>query len=288
MIRSRNPVHQRRPANWASSDWTASREIGGFMLCKMTLTDYSLWSLVIGLEIYLLITMLRNRHCRKYTAFTAYISFQIIKSAILLYAATQLDNAAYFYGYWWGMGFNVMFILMVIRELFAHVFSPYRYLPGGTLTAYAFWLSLFIFAALALLAFPANSKYPLMVAIRTADRSVTVVMAGCLILVGLFSVTLGLMRQKVLDGMLVLFAFYIAKTFLIAALGERGFWLTGRLHLVGSALAMMVWTRHMSSPHVYPSIPSKEFTLALEKAQETLTHWKQEIIAFRYIAKQAS
>lgn len=233
--------------------------------------------------------MLRNRHYRKYSAFTAYLSFQVVKSAILLYAATQLNYAAYFYGYWWGMGLNVIFILMVIRELFAHIFSPYKYLPGGTLTAYAFWISLFIFAAFALLAFPAHSSSPLMVAIRTADRSVTIVMAGCLIVVGLFSVTLGLLRQKVLDGLLVLFAFYIVKAFLLAQFGmQHGYWLTGRLHLIGSALAMVVWIYHMSSRHINPSVPSQEFTLALERAQETLNHWKQSIIAFRYIAKAAS
>lgn len=83
-----------------------------------------LWVLAPAGQVITAAVMLRRRLILEVPWFFAYTIFHLIQFAVL-FAAYHYTYSAYFYSYWVAEGIDALLVLVVIQEIYAHVFAPF-------------------------------------------------------------------------------------------------------------------------------------------------------------------
>ncbi|HXE89353.1 MAG TPA: hypothetical protein VNK82_00145 [Terriglobales bacterium] len=212
-------------------------------------SEYAVWFTVILLQAALVPILFQSGNHREYPAFTAYASFCLVRSVILL--AVSSSSLNYFHVYWAGQFCEVLLALLVIRELFAKVMKPYGWIPPGVVPSLVL-AGVGILAATTLLALsmPMGEHYPVMAFLRSFERVGGLLLFGGFASVALFSSMTHNPWPRTSFGIEAGFLFYltlhaIAETMAHGAINPRPVRLVGRLAF---AVALTIWLAHLWKP----------------------------------------
>jgi len=211
--------------------------------------DYAVWFTIILLQAALVPILFQSGHHRHFPAFTAYVSFCLVRSVILLGASPSLT--VYFYLYWVGQLVEVMLALLVVRELFARVMRPFGWVPPQVVPSLiTAGLTMAVAAVLLSLSLPIAEKYPLMAVLKSFER-----VSGVLLLAGFAGVAVlssmtGRAWPRTAFGIELGFLLYltlhaVAETVAYNLPNPRPVRLVGRMSF---AVALVIWTAHLWKP----------------------------------------
>ena len=219
------------------------------MYAYLGFEDYVVWFTVILLQAALVPILFQSGNHRHFPAFTAYASFCLVRSIVLL--ALSFSATTYFEVYWAGQFVEVLLALLVVRELFARVMRPFGWIPPEVVPS-LISAGLTIAAAAALLAFalPVAERYPIMAFWMSFER-----VSGVLLLAGFAGVAIlssiaASPWPRTAFGIELGFLFYltlhaIAETVASTSSNPRPIQLVGR---TAFAVALVIWTAHLWKP----------------------------------------
>jgi hypothetical protein len=164
----------------------------------MTFLTYASWALGPMLEVTLLVLIFRNKFHRPFPRFTSYILFQVVKSAILALVYHYLP-AEYFDAYWTGNAISVFLAVLVMDEIWRHLFAPFRAIQQvGTAIFRWACVVLFVIAAVMAISNEASSADRVIAAVFNFDRTMRLMQFGLAVLLVFFSRVLkSSIRQQV-------------------------------------------------------------------------------------------
>ena len=219
------------------------------MHAYLSFGDYVVWFAVILLQAALVPVLFQSGNYREHPAFTAYATFCLVRSVILLAISSGLN--AYFYAYWAGQFVEVLLALMVVRELFARVMRPYGWIPPGVVPSLVV-AGLGIAGATVLLALslPMGEYHPVMTFLRSFERVGGLLLFAGFASVAAFSSMTHNPWPRTSFGIEAGFLFYltmhaIAETVAHGSANPRPVRLVGRLAF---AVALAIWLAHLWKP----------------------------------------
>lgn len=212
---------------------------------------YVLWLVGAALQSGIAIGMVRKKLHREFPFFYAYTIFHIVQ-AVIAFTAYQLSYTFYFYTYWVSEGLDAFITLVVIQEIFSHVFRPYEALRqlGDLLFRWAA-LIMFGLAIITASASPGVDADRWIAGLLVLQRSVTFIQAGLLLFLFLFCRMFGLTWRHYVFGITLGFGLYAtlftAATALRAYLGASANTWYGVATAIIVNLGLVVWLYYIVS-----------------------------------------
>jgi hypothetical protein len=156
---------------------------------------YFLWVAPLVLEIFIVWILLRRRLYREFPAFSLYSAFQPVHGFFMLaiHHDRRVSNEAYYFLYLLFMAINATFRFAIIREIYLHLFRPYRGMVdlGRGLFRWVA-LVLVVIAVIVAVYAPAYDEWPLLSKVFLLDRTVSIIQCGLLLFLFLFASHFGL------------------------------------------------------------------------------------------------
>jgi hypothetical protein len=202
--------------------------------------DYLFRLLVIVVRIGVMCFCYRFR--RRYPGLFAYTAVVGVGSVILPLLSVSASLEAYFVGYWLLRLLYRLVSLLILRDIFRRLFSPYSNLPRGTVSVVTMLLGIIVVLSLIVALVP-RSKYPLLAWLMGADASLSFVLCGAIVVMLSVSKVLGLPWTGATSFIGIGF---IAQSILVAVLPTVAYipgrpWLFGHMSEIASILAAIVW-----------------------------------------------
>lgn len=241
------------------------------MFSRFSQADITLWAITFICELALLY---RLRECCV-PVFRCYVVLQVVSTVSLAIISVKGSYAAYFYSYWISIALNVIAEVAVIYEGFARIFEPYDWLPRRIFRRLTF--GAFIVLSLAIFALRylrQDSGVQLLNVIRAADFSINVALFGTVLLIYAVSSVVGMAQMEVLGGLMLLFAIYTVRGFLITEFGSIS--PIREMNMVGFILACFYWLANSSKMGKMASF-SRQSIESLEALAAKIEDYSQQL-----------
>jgi hypothetical protein len=225
----------------------------------------ALWVLVMAAEGSLMLLLLWRKAWRENAAFTSFIVFCVLRSALLFYvflaskgtiAYVLLNSGAY--------AVQFVILIAVVLEVVQIIFRPYEALPRGTLGNFALaTLTVAAFSAMLAVRFPGSHPLEWVMLIRTIDQGLSWALWGVFAIFAIFSTCLGIPWNHRVYGIVVGFFFYLSVDVVVVTLSaqlglpvsKNYIWPLNMLAFLG---ACSVWTYSFAHAEVPRSVPTME------------------------------
>ncbi len=167
---------------------------------KITPLQYVLWFVAPMLQLLVAYAMISRRQVREFALFFTYTVFHIVQFPVT-YFTHLYSYTAFFYAYWVGEFIDVVFVLIVLQQLFVKILAPYKALRklGGTVLLWGM-MGLCAIALVTVLAAPSAYADRLVSSLLLLDRSAELIEAGLFLVLFLFSRLFGLGWRHYLFG----------------------------------------------------------------------------------------
>jgi hypothetical protein len=158
----------------------------------------------------------------------------------------------YFYAYWLAVPLEYCFTLLIIFEVFVHLFHGYIKYSKQTIRIFlAFALALFAFSTF-IIVYPSIPTDTMVNIILTINRSFALIICGLLLFMWIFARHLGLSFRHHVWGIVVGFALYSSVSLAVAAIhattGEMcPSWITPLPH-IAYFVSTIFWTAYLLHP----------------------------------------
>lgn len=230
-----------------------------------------LWAVVMLSQAVLSILLIRQRAWKSYPCFCAYIFFCTFKSPALLAFLYTTSADAYIAGYAVGMVVSFALQVFVIAEMVCDVFRPFDVFPGHFARNLLAALILVVTVAVALSTHhPSVHDNHWLSLLRTANRSLTFVIAGCAGFVVIFSAHFGVYWRKWVYGIGVGLLFNVsvalATSTMISVTRGNAVVAERLIQMASFVVALFVWSGYFVGPD------SKKLVLNLEQAEKVVAH----------------
>jgi hypothetical protein len=234
-----------------------------------------LWILAPVGQLIAIAVIYARRLIREVPWFFAYTVFHLIQFTVL-FLAYHNSYSSYFYSYWVAEGVDALFVLIVLQEVYDHVFHPYDALQN--LSTILFRWAVIILLAIALLVAASASgteQNRFIASLLILDRSASFVQCGLIFLLFILKQAIGLPWRNVNHGIALGLGIVSAAaciTLTIRAYSHQGFdGIFGLVLTVGYNLAILVWIAMLLKPQ---PVPNRENLLA----DATLQKWDAALL----------
>lgn len=184
---------------------------------KITVLQYVLWWTAPVLQSLIAFAMVRRKQVREFPLFFSYTVFHILQF-IATYTVYRASYRTFFYTYWVTEIIDSVFTLIVIQEVFAKVFQPYKALRRLGLAAFR-WGTVLLCALSIITAVVGPSAYSdrLISSLSILQRSAELIQAGLLLLLFLSARLFGVSWRHYVFGISLGFGISAATGLIIAA-----------------------------------------------------------------------
>jgi len=216
-----------------------------------SLFQYALWISGPLLQSVVAVVMIHRRLVRIFPLFWGYTIFHVLLFVVTL-AASRMSYRSYFYTYWGAEVVDMILTLLIIQELFSHVFAPYDAVRSLGRIAFRS-ATLFMVISSILLARSGGSRTmsPLVDKLMSFERSVHVFEIGVLFVLFLGCSLLGITWERFAFGIAVGMGLTLSGEAVAAALrvflGPAGNNVYVWLEPISCALATMTWAYYAVS-----------------------------------------
>lgn len=174
-----------------------------------TAFQYVNWVVCTAAMVVVLVAMVRRRLTAEYRLFFWYTVAHVLE-AVLLFIASQLSYATYYYMYWGWELIDALFTLIVIQFVFVKVFDSYQTLRGFGVTLFRWVTVVLCLVSISIAAYaPANSpENHVFAGLTVMERSVQLLQVGLLVSLLLCSRIFGLPWRHYIYGIILGFGIY--------------------------------------------------------------------------------
>ncbi len=149
-----------------------------------------LWLAPHALQVFIVLTMVRRKLVHEFPVFLTYTAFQVIQGGTL-FALDHMPSVSalqYWETYWVGLVVTIVLRFALIHEIFSHVFREYPALQELVPLLFRWAAALLLLVAVAVFAYArAADGYRFLVGVHVVNRAVSLIQAGLLVFVFLFS-----------------------------------------------------------------------------------------------------
>ncbi len=211
---------------------------------------------------YLLALLVGRKAYREYPAFTAFTAFLTVESLAMFYIG-HYAMSLYTTMAWAAYGPQLVFVIMVVMEVFHVVFYPLKTLPKGTL---AHFLVATITVAAVAVGFavwsPGAQPTAWMTFARAMDQATAQVVCGIFAFIALFSGYFGIPWRHRVYGIGIGFLFYlavdVAVTTVVAQYSLPQYSAVWLLDMLAFLVANVIWTYYFATAEVPRVVPTIE------------------------------
>jgi hypothetical protein len=238
------------------------------------------WLGSLALESLLVFSILKNGIHRRFPVFFAFIIFDIFRAVALpaIYYAPP-SPYAYFYSYWISVPVEYTLTLFIVFEVFLYIFGGHIKHKSGVVRAFTVFALALLLASVILLLRPSIPVKHLTGMILTANRSVSLLMAGLFFFMWSYSSRIGFSMRDHVWGIVFGFGVYSSTSLIVAAIhaftGQMcPGWVTPLPHFayLGSTA---IWNAYLWKPE--PEIPPL--------TDEELEQYQNAVSTYRTVIK---
>jgi hypothetical protein len=159
-----------------------------------------LWILAPVGQLIAVAVMYSRKLIREVPWFFAYTVFHLVQFTVL-FLSYHYSYSAYFYSYWVAEGIDALLVLIVIQEVYDHVFHPYDALRNLSTILFR-WAAIVLLAVTILVAASASGteQNRFIAGLLILDRSASFVQCGLIFLLFILKQALGLPWRSVNHG----------------------------------------------------------------------------------------
>jgi len=207
------------------------------------------WACGPILQIALLTFMVRRRLSGTFPRFFTYVLFQPLKAAVL-FLIYRYAHSEYFDAYWAGNAISAFLGVLVMDEIWRHLFAPFRAIQNvGTIIFRWACVVLFVTAVLMAISSEASSADRIVAAVFNFDRTIRFMQLGlAVLLVFFFRLLKSFSRQQVFGIALGFGLFAAIELVLVSILSSHGARYIATISLIKSAAynaVTLVWIAYM-------------------------------------------
>jgi hypothetical protein len=238
---------------------------------------YYLWIAPHCLQVLVVAAMVRRRLYREFPYFLLYTGYEVLQNTVLFVLGRlfPISSPQYLGPLWVGLVGSVILRFAVIYEIFRNVFTPYPALTKLSRGVFRWAAAGLILVAVAVAAYvPGDSSQRLLSGLNVADRTVSMVQCGLLVLILLFSSYFRLTWQSpafgIALGLGVFASVELAASALRAQIAARVPSYVGDLVTMGTYhICVLVWLVYVLVPEpVRAAVPAVPI--------DDLESWRQE------------
>lgn len=224
--------------------------------------NVTLWVLVVASEASLMLLLFWRRAWRDNAVFTAFITFCVLRSCMLLYVSLALKSLTAYLLIWWGAYIPQSILLIaLVFEVVRIVFRPYEALPRGTLGNLVLaTLTIASLTAAFTMLFPGNQPSEWMLFLRAMDQGVTWTLWGIFATLAGFAAALGIPWNHRAYGIIVGFFFYLSVDVAVVTITAQHGYSVGKpiwpLDVVAFLVACLTWTYSFAHAEVPQTMPT--------------------------------
>ncbi len=225
----------------------------------------ALWAVVVVAECGLTLLLFWRRAWRENAAFTAFMAFCVLRSALLLYANFALkSSSAYFFLKLGAYPVQFVLLIAVVLEVVQIIFRPYEALPRGTLGNFALaTLTVAIFSVMFTVRFPGTQQSEWIMLFRAVDQGFSWALWGIFAILTLFSSCLGIPWNHRVYGVVVGFLFYLSVDVAVVTMTAQFGLATSSsyiwpLNMLSFVVSCSVWTYCFAHAEVPRALPTME------------------------------
>ncbi len=216
-----------------------------------TLFQDALWISGPALQCIVALFMVHRRLVKQFPVFWSYTVFHVLLSPIS-YLASRASYRTYFNVYWGAEFVDMIFTLLVIQELFTHVFAPYEAIRSlGRLLFRSAALVMTVLAFVLAAGSGRVSRSPMVDRFISLERSVHVLEIGVLIVLFVMCRVLGMVWQRFAFGIAVGMGLTLSGEAIAAAmrvfLGAAGNRIYIWLEPISAMVAICIWAYYAIS-----------------------------------------
>lgn len=221
-----------------------------------------LWIAIVFIQGYVLALLIGRKAYRQYPAFTWFIGFCVMQSAVMFYIAYRVPSL-YAPVAWASYAPQLVLLITLVMEVFRVVFHPYDTLPKGTVTHF---LEATIAVAIGAIAFamwsPGEQPTGWMTFARAMDQATAQVLCAIFAMIALFSGYFGIPWRHRVYGIGVGFLFYLAVdvvvTTVVAQYKLPEYSAVWPLDMLAFLIACLIWAYYFATPEVPRAVPTLE------------------------------
>jgi hypothetical protein len=234
-----------------------------------------LWIFAPVGQLIVVAVMYSRKLVREVPWFVAYTVFHLLQFTVLFFAYHH-RHSAYFYSYWAAEGVDAFLVLVVIQEVYDHVFHPYDALRR--LSTILFRWAVVVLLAITVLTAASGSgteQNRFIAGLLILDRSASFVQCGLIFLLFMLKQAIGLPWRNVNHGIALGLGIISASacvTLTIRAYSPQGFdGIVGLVLTITCDLAILAWIAMLLRPE---PVPDRENLLA----SGTLQKWDSALL----------
>ncbi len=202
------------------------------------------------LQSVLFLTAIRKNLHKTLHAFTFFLGWMCVHSFDLLFISQRFGVKTYLYVYYFGLLIETVLLVLIVREVFSLVFTPWGSLPAGVISNVFSLITtvsaLIVFAAVW---HPANTPDPLFAGLRTAHRTVQSILCLAFWIIVLYARVLGIPWRSRLADITSGFLLYLTfQSFTSAIIGFASrYWVAqlSRIATLSYIGALLFWVASM-------------------------------------------
>lgn len=231
---------------------------------------------LVGLTLQGLLTvvLLAKRSWLRFPFFSAYVcsGFAFGVAGYTL----QTSRVTYFYTYWMGEALGIAFGLLVVYEIFRHIFSVHAALQRLATITFRIAIAILLAAGLVVyLTQPPSQTSSLGVAVQAVEQAVRIIEVGLLMILFICSAAFGLHWKQAEFGIALGLGFFATLELLTVTLrpmvGQSGAVLMNVMRIAAFDCSLLIWLGYLLSP------PERaKTTVDVPKAQ--LEQWNQAVM----------
>lgn len=218
------------------------------MFLHSHITAVCLWCAQPILQSVVAAVLWRRKIHRQFPVFFLYLLAQIA-----IFAATfpvyGRNDTWYFWLFWIGEAVNAVLGFKVIHEIFLDVFRPYHGLRDLGTPVFKWAGMVMLLVSVVVAASNSFTRYPVVLAVTTLERSVRTVQVGLILFLVIFSRFLGVSRKQISFGIALGFGLFAASDLALYALYSGKFVGRSTMNLITMSsydLSIVVWLAYSS------------------------------------------
>lgn len=215
-------------------------------------TSLCLWCVQPVLQSVIAIVLWRRKFHRQFPAFFTFLLVQVAIFAVTFPLYGKNDDL-YFWLYWLGEAGNAILGFKVIHEIFQDVFRPYHALQDLGTPVFKWAGAVMLLVSVVVAASNSFTRFPIIHAITTLQRSVRTVQVGLILFLMIFSGFLGMSRKQLSFGIALGFGFFASAELMLLAMYSGKFIGRGHLDLLNMLsydLAIVIWMTYSFLPKI--------------------------------------
>jgi len=231
---------------------------------------------LVGLTLQglLALAMLAKRSWRQFPFFSAYVwsSFAFNVAGYTL----QRSPVTYFYTYWTNEALGIALGLLVVYEIFWHLFTVHAALLRlATITFRIAIVVLLIAGLVVYLTQPASQTSSFKLAVKAVEQATRVIEVGLLMILFICSAAFGLHWKQAEFGIAVGLGFFATLELLTITLrpmvGHSGAELMNVMRIAAFDCSLLIWLGYLLAPPERPTTPVDVPKIQLEQWNQAVT-----------------